>query len=288
MAIFSRVFLPLLLLLYIATETYMKLQNTSLCGEVGCKLAGELLNFDSIYLNYFGMVGLFILILLGLSSLKKESSKTLFFTVLYAAIAFEATILIYQFLANPEPCIFCLGIFFSLLVIALLSSPKKFLLPLGIVIAIGMALSTLAINKNKAYIIETGTYLIQSETCSHCKKVKTYFADKHIDYQTILAQEVNARHFLKFINIQTIPVLVVKTAHEIKIIQGDKRIIHYYEQQNSNVSKDTSTAPTNPLPQRSSVSYNPLGNDFLTAGANDGGCALTVVETEPCDTNTTH
>ncbi|MEA1880056.1 MAG: glutaredoxin domain-containing protein [Campylobacterota bacterium] len=286
MAFFSRVFLPFLLLAYIATETYMKLQHTSLCGEVGCKLAGELLNFDSIYLNYFGMAGVLILIILGLFSLKNAFSKTLFFTVLYAAIAFEATILMYQFIANPEPCIFCLGIFSSLLVIALVSGPKKFLLPLAIVLSIAVALSTLAINKNQSYVIENGTYLIQSETCSHCKKVKSYFADHNIDYKTISAKEVNARSFLKFINIQTIPVLVLKTAHDIKIIQGDKRIIGYYEQKSSIV--DVSAKTTNTAVPSSSASYNPMGNDFLTAGANDGGCALTVVEAEPCDTNTSH
>lgn len=286
MAFFSRVFLPFLLLAYIATETYMKLQHTSLCDAQGCKLAGELLKFDSIYLNYFGMVGVFILIILGLSSLKKESSKTLFCTVLYAAIAFEATILIYQFIANPEPCIFCLGIFSSLLIIALISAPKKFLLPLGIVIAIGLSLNTLAINKNKAYLIENGTYLIQSETCPHCKKVKKYFAQKHINYQAISAQEANARHFLKFINIQTIPVLLVKTDNEIKIIRGDKHIITYYEQKSS--SADVSPKATNTVAPSSAISYNPMNNHFLTEGANDDGCALTVTETEPCDTNTSH
>ncbi len=79
MRFFSRVFLPLLLLGYIGTETYLKLQHSSLCGAVGCKLAGELLKFDAIYLNYFGLVSVFFLIILGYLSLKNRFYEALFF-----------------------------------------------------------------------------------------------------------------------------------------------------------------------------------------------------------------
>ena len=70
MHFFSRVFLPFLLFVYIAIETYLKIQHTSLCGEVGCALAGELLRFDHIYLNYFGLAGVLSLIITGYRSLK--------------------------------------------------------------------------------------------------------------------------------------------------------------------------------------------------------------------------
>ena len=89
MRFFSRVFLPFLLFIYIGLETYLKLQHTSLCGEVGCKLAGELLKFNALYLNYFGLAAVFSLVFLGYRSLKSPFFKTLFFMVLYAAIAFE-------------------------------------------------------------------------------------------------------------------------------------------------------------------------------------------------------
>ena len=108
MAFFSRVFSPFFLLGYIAIETYLKLKNTSLCGEVGCKLAGELLRFNPMYLNYLGMIAVLTLLILGYLSLKSKKVEKLFFIVLYSALAFETTIITYQFIANPEPCIFCL------------------------------------------------------------------------------------------------------------------------------------------------------------------------------------
>ena len=286
MHIFSRILLPFLLLGYIATETYLKLQHSSLCDAQGCKLAGELLKFDSLYLNYFGMLGVLVLIILGFLSLKNEKAKHLFFVLLYGAIAFEASILIYQFIANPEPCIFCMGIFGSLLVISLFSQYKNFLMVLAIVAAIGVALNTLAINKNQSYVIANGTYLIQSATCPHCKKVKAYFAKEKIDYTPISASEVNARSFLKFVNINSIPVLVVKDASGIRIIQGDHRIIASY------AKKPQTTQSSQAVPSTTSSSeYNPLEDKaFLTKGAHDEGCSLTITETAPCasDVNKSH
>ena len=175
MRFFARVFLPFLLLVYIGIETYLKLQHTSLCGEVGCKLAGELLRFDLIYLNYFGLASVLSLLFLGYRSLKSTFFETLFFIVLYAAIAFEATILSYQFIVNSEPCIFCLGVFSSLLLIALFSQVKHFTIIIAAVLSILLGLSTLTIPQNRSFITIPGLYLIQSETCPHCKKVKEYF-----------------------------------------------------------------------------------------------------------------
>lgn len=283
MHFFSRVFLPFLLLVYMGVETYLKLQHTSLCGEVGCKLAGELLRFNALYLNYFGLAGLFFLLIVGYRSLKSTFFETLFFILLYAAIAFEATILAYQFIANPEPCIFCMGIFSSLLLIALFSHVKNFAVVIASVLAIFLGLSSVNISKNKAYVSAPGLYLIQSETCSHCKKVKEYFAEHDIHYTPISVKEVNPKAFLKFVDISTIPVLVMKETSNITVITGDKKIIAHFEAQQKT---DIPTPETVPAEIQSNTLE--LSSDFLSAGGDDG-CALTITETPSCeDDNTTH
>ena len=277
MTLLTRVILPFLLLVYIAAETYMKLQHTSLCDAVGCKLAGELLKFDSLYLNYFGMAGVFTLMILGFLSRKRAWAEYLFFTLLYGAVAFEATILSYQFLVNPEPCVFCMGIFSSLLGIALLTQAKRFLMIVAMVSAIVIALNTLTLIKNKSYVMANGTYLIQSKTCPHCKKVKTYFAEHQIAYNSISSQDSNARAFLKFIDINSIPVLIIKKGADTRIIHGDHAIIQFY-QGNTNAQ--------NALPtENSTMSLYGMSDDFLTAGAKDSGCALTITDTTPCDSD---
>jgi len=282
MRFFSRVFLPFLLLGYIGTETYLKLQHTSLCGEVGCKLAGELLNFDPLYLNYFGLAGVFVLMILGFLSLKSKVFENLFFIGLYAAIAFEGTILSYQFVSNPEPCIFCLGIFSSLLLIALFSQWQRFAITLAIIIAIFAGLNTLAVTKNKAFISKSGNYLIQSETCPHCKKVKAYFAEKEILYTPISTKEASARSFLKFAGISSIPVLIINDTQTRTLIVGDKNIIAHFEKKAESETSPSETTET-------SISENPLEitSDFLSAGAASDGCALTITETPSCDDDNT-
>jgi len=283
MRFFSRVFLPFLLLIYIGVETYLKLQHTSLCGEVGCKLAGELLRFNALYLNYLGLAAVFTLIFLGYRSLKSTFFETLFFMVLYAAIAFETTILSYQLIANPEPCLFCLGIWSSLLLIALFSHIKNFAVVIAFTVAILLALSTLTISKNKAFVSAPGFYLIQSETCSHCKKVKKYFTEHDIKYTPISTKEVNARAFLKFVDISTIPVLIMKKESGISLITGDKKIIAHFESQ-----KEADVISSESIPAETQSNTIGLSSDFLSAGGDDG-CALTITETPSCDDdNTTH
>lgn len=283
MRLFSRIFLPFLLLGYIGTETYLKVKHTSLCGDVGCKLAGELLKFDALYLNYFAIAGLFALIILGYLSLKNRFFETLFFMGLYAAIAFEATILSYQFIANPEPCLFCLTIFASLLLIALFAHVKSFPIVLASVLALFVGLNALSITQNKAFVTTPGLYLIQSETCSHCKKVKQYFADNDITYTAISTKEVNARGFLKFVDISTIPVLIKKEASGITLLTGDTKIIAHFES-----AKEVEVPVTESPLEATESNTIELTSDFLSAGGDDG-CALTITEVPDCtDENTTH
>lgn len=281
MRFFSRVLLPFLLLIYIGTETYLKLQHTSLCEELGCKLAGELLRFDPIYLNYFGFISVLALFFLGYRSLKSTFFETLFFMVLYAAIAFEATILSYQLIVNPEACLFCLGIFSSLLLIALFNHIKNFAVVVVVILSILLGLSTLAIPQNRSFITTPGNYLIQSETCSHCKKVKAYFAKQQIDYTAIAAQDVNARGFLKFVDIATIPVLIIKEASGITLLKGDKKIIAHFK-----THMQEEVLPTEEVTAPAQSSTRKLSSDFLGAGP-DAGCAITITETPSCEENNT-
>ncbi len=288
MRLIARVLLPLLLLAYIGTETYMKLQHTSLCGEVGCKLAGELLNFNPIYLNYFGMAGVFVLMLLGIVSLRNQRYEKLFFMALYSAIAFEATILSYQFVANPEPCLFCLGIFASLLLIALASELKRFGVTLSIALAVFAAMHILAISKNQAFMMQEGNYLIQSESCPHCKKAKAYLTEHNISYTPISTQEASARNFLKFAGVGSIPVLIIKEKHQHKLIVGDVNIIAHFEAQDRTSELSTQTPSSNAIPSsREELGIGGLSQDFLAAGG-DEGCAISIVETPTCsESNTT-
>ena len=223
------IILPILFLLYIAGETYLKLNHSSLCHSTGCELAGALLNFDAIYLNYVGIFAALTIIILGILSYKKIIPEVLFFIVLISSLLFESILLGYQFFASPEMCKFCMGIYGFLTAILFVSSRKYFLIAIPAVISLLMALSFLAIPNASAVIKQDGTYLLQSESCPHCTKVKTYMNENNIDFTKIDIQDIEAQHFATFLNFNTIPILILKEGKNIKIINGDQDIIDSYE-----------------------------------------------------------
>ncbi len=244
MKLFSRVILPILLIIYIAIETYAKLNHTSICSTTGCELAGELLKFNSLYLNYFGALGALFIALFGWLSLRREGFEKLFYITLYAAIAFESIMISYQLLANPEPCIFCLGVYGGLLLIALLARWRYLLYALPAIAALFVSMSALALTANRSIITANGAYLIGSKTCPHCKKVKTYFAQSAIDYTDISIKDANARFFIKQLDINTIPVLVIKEKNHTTILKGDQRIIAYFDnKKQEGATTETDTSP---------------------------------------------
>ena len=225
----SFIVLPILFFIYIAVETYLKLNHSSLCETSGCQLADALLRFDSIYLNFIGMASAIAIILVGILSYKEKISEKLFFLVVGASLLFETIMLGYQFFASPEMCIFCMGVYAFLLVILLLASPKYFGITMIGAISVFMSLSFLSIPSPKPYLIENGNYLLQSENCGHCRKVKEYMNENDIKFTKIDIGEIEAQNFATFLNFKTIPILLVKDGPNIKIINGDKDIINSFK-----------------------------------------------------------
>jgi len=200
-----------------------------MCASSGCELAGALLKFDNIYLYYFGIVAAATILILGILSYRKIIPEVLFFIVLISSLLFETIMLGYQYYASPEMCVFCMGVYGFLWSILLLSSFKYFLMTIPAVIALLTALTFLAIPKSTSFLPKDGTYLLQSETCPHCTKVKEYMNENNIDFTKINIEQVEAQNFATFLNFKTIPILITKEGKNIKIINGDKDIIESYE-----------------------------------------------------------
>jgi glutaredoxin len=279
---FAKIVLPALMAGYVGVETYLKLNQSSTCAETGCQLAGELLNFDALYLNYVGIVGFLVLFLLGYFSLKFKSFSLhrLFISVLYAALFFETTMLVYQYFANPEVCSFCLGIWGGLLLMIVLSDGKNFLFALPVLAGVVVALSSLAIVKNEPAMYVNGNYLVASDSCSHCKKVKAFFEEEEIAYNTIPIQSTTARATLKFLNIKTIPVLIINKGTQKQIIQGDSAIIEHFKKSKGEISM----GDLDEAPQEQSTTSSTL--DMLTgAGGEEDGCGITLSVEPTCDDN---
>ena len=225
----SFIFLPILFFIYIAVETYLKLNHSSLCETSGCQLADALLRFDSIYLNFIGMASAIAIIVVGIFSYKEIISEKFFFLVVGASLLFETIMLGYQFFASPEMCIFCMGVYAFLIAILLSASLKYFAITMIGAISVFVSLSFLAIPSAKPYLTKDGNYLLQSENCVHCKEVKSYMNEHDIKFTKINIGDIEAQNFATFLNFKTIPILLVKEGKNIKIINGDKDIINSFK-----------------------------------------------------------
>jgi len=272
MKIISRIFLPALLLVYIGAETWMKWQHTSLCSSSGCALAGELLRFDSIYLNYLGSVSVAAILILGIVSLRNTAAEILYFAALYGAVAFESILIGYQFFANPEPCIFCIGVYASLLLIALLSNWRYFLFALPAISAVFIALGSLTIPKNSALADIDGVYLIYSQKCPHCRKVRNFLSENSIRYTPLPITSPRSRYLAKILDIKEIPIAIIKhKGKRIEIFHGEKSIIESFEDQH--IRPDA-------VPKKDDISH--VTPSDLYSNPSEEGCSLSPAEKSGC------
>ncbi len=234
--------LPLLLAIYITIDTILKANNIELCSSTGCELAGELLKFNSTYLNYLGIFGALALVLLSL--IKSNIASKLYLITATAMVAFESLLIASQLNLNPELCKFCLGVYSFLLLILINANIKVFGYMLPVIVSIFVAFSILSIPKNKSLITNNGLYLIASKTCPHCKKTKEFLDKKGIKYKVIKSANINAFYFAKSLNIHKIPIAIDKSGNSIKILVGDKKIIEHYSKKDPKVEQKVQTPTT--------------------------------------------
>jgi len=231
----SFIFLPAIFLLYLLVELFLKLTNSSLCVSEGCTLTDTMLKFDSIYLNYLGLVSSLVLLVLGILSYKNKIDKKFFSILLFSALFFEIILIGYQYFVATEICKFCLGVLSFLMLIAIFSNIKYFLLAIPIFSSVIMALSFLnlssasALSYKKTFIKENGNYIIQLDGCRHCRELKNYLITHKIPFTKIDIRKIQSQIFLDFINIKKVPVLIVQKENTKIIIHGNNNIFNYFD-----------------------------------------------------------
>ena len=268
----SAIIMPAILIAYVGAETWMKLHHTSLCEATGCKMAATLLNFDGIYLDFLGITAGMLMLVTAILWAKHEVFKPLFFVALYSAIAFESVMIAYQAFANPQMCKFCLGVYSLLLITAFLTERRFLLYALPAIIAIFAALSTLSIPKNMPLITQDGIYLIHSQTCPHCKKVKAFFKDENISYNPILISNPNSKVLATTLGITQIPIAVIKKDNKIEILRGDRDIINHFKKPKAEEKATENNTDTTKL----NIYSNP----------DEGGCSISPFEQSSCQEGT--
>ena len=271
----SAIVMPLILIGYVGTETWMKLNHSSMCEATGCKMADSLLNFNGIYLDFLGITAGMLMLVTAILWAKHEVFKPLFFVSLYSAIAFETVMIGFQAFANPEMCKFCLGVYSILLLTAFLTERRYLLYAAPAIIAVFAALSTLSIPKNTPIVTKEGIYLIHSEKCPHCKKVKAFFKDENISYYSIAISNPNARMTATTLGITQIPIAIIKKDNKIEILRGDRDIIGYFK-------KAPAKEESNQNEESESMNM-PLRESDIYANPDEGGCSLSPLQESSCE-----
>ncbi len=264
----KKAILPILLIIYIIGDMVLKQQGVELCSSTGCEMAGELLKFDSRYLNYLGALGALTLAFLAFLKLDK-----LFTWLAATMVIFESLLIASQINLNPEVCKFCLGVYALLWLILLTANRKVALYATAPALAVFAAFTILSIPQNRSLISSDGLYLISSKTCPHCKKTKEFLDSKNIEYKTIKSSDLNAFYFAKSLNIKQIPIAIIAKGKEYKIVVGDRDIIEHFNTKSQAQSNQTSTQAS-PVEQ-----YKPK----LNLSGNDDGCSFSVIKESDCD-----
>jgi len=221
--------LPTLFFLYNLGETLLKLNHSSLCESAGCMFADNLLRFDSLYLNFIGVVVSALIMIVGYMAYKERISQKTFYLLVFVSLLFETIMLGYQYFASPMLCKFCMGVYGFLWAIMITSSRRYTLMVIPAVLAIITALSFLTIPKTQAYVNADGLYLIQSPTCPHCIKVKEYFKAHDIAFTKLDIHSPEAKNFATYMNFGTIPIMIQKEGEFVTIINGDEAILDFFQ-----------------------------------------------------------
>ena len=272
----KKAILPILLFIYIVADTILKQKDVELCSSTGCEMAGQLLKFDSLYLNYLGAFGALVLALLAFLKADK------LFTWLSATmVIFESLLIASQLNLNPEVCKFCLGVYAFLWLILLTANRRVALYATAPAIAVFVALSILAIPKNKSILQKDGLYLIASKTCPHCKKTKAFLNKEGIKYNVLKASDVNNFYFAKSLNITKIPIAIEKKGDIYHIYVGDRNIIDRYSKKATQSSHMSNQQNNSSNEVQKKLESNPSQEEFkpkINFGG-DEGCALSIQET---------
>ena len=268
-----RSILPLLLAIYIIADMVLKANNVELCSSTGCALAGELLKFNSTYLNYLGIAGALFLVILSL--IKSKIAQSLYVIVAVSMVAFETLLISSQINLNPEVCKFCLGVYTFLLLILLNANIRVFIYSIPTVASIFVAFSILSIPQNKKLVTKNGLYLIASKSCPHCKKTKEFLNKEGIKFIPIKSADTNAFFFAKSLDITKIPIAIEKKDDSYKVLVGDKKIIEHYSKQ---APKKVQEPKESTQSTQSQEQFQPKLNL-----SGDEGCAYSPIEEPSCE-----
>jgi thiol-disulfide isomerase/thioredoxin len=242
---------------------YGLVYGSIICPNSGCKIVETLTTIRPLYLNLLGFF--FFQTVFWMLHLFKDRSKSrldLLGTLLVGALVFDSALLAYQVFAVRTFCGYCLLIFGFVLALNFLYGKRQMVAGVSVLAALLLSFSMVTFVpagvlsqteplKSAAYGVRSCStpskeiYLIFASNCPYCEKVLETLSncnscdlylnpiDKVASIKNIevapnpkFSPTVN-RLVLSVLGIDTVPVLVVKSAEGFRLIKGEGQIINY-------------------------------------------------------------
>jgi len=234
-----------------------------ICPNSGCKIVEGLTAISPLYLNFLGLI-FFQCVFWGLRFQKNKSTAPADFFGLFliSGLVFDSVLLAYQIFVARTFCGYCLLIFVFVLTLNLFYGRRQMLAGITIMVMALFSFSVLTfvptgvLSKSEPLKIasygvkscSTPTkeiFLIFSSDCPYCENVLQTLSNcnscdlylnpinqidsleyMELDLNPEFSPEIN-RLVLGVLGIDTVPVLVAKSAEGFRFIKGEKKILNY-------------------------------------------------------------
>jgi len=251
-------------LLAAAQALLIVLQGNILCLNDGCEIVEKLTTVPPIAFNVVGSL-FFMSVFLALwqGGRGVRGWLNLARILLLAGMAVEGVLIGFQYYVAQVFCSYCLAVFSIIFILNLLMGWRQLLSGLMVIVSVLLAFSGLQFVPHLQageFTLENGVYgrlektssstaryLFFSASCPHCEDVIATIDDDFvcsIDFNPVdelresplqsltvrpdYSPELN-RIFLKNLEVSEIPVLVVKSSEEVRVLKGKQAIVSYFE-----------------------------------------------------------
>ncbi len=247
-----------------AQGIFILLRGEGFCfNNEGCRIVDSLTTVSPLFFNIAG--GLFFIILYQIFRRNKNDSE--FWQgcsnlLLLAGVAAEGVLVFFQYRIATVFCSYCLMIFGFIILLTILSGLRQCIYALSVFLAVIIAFAGLQFKTEVVPITSLdsgsfarisgsqkggGVYLFFSSSCPHCKEILAVLKKENIctirfnpiekitslDFSGVEKfsgyDPVINLNFLHNLSIDEIPVLLVKNVGEMKIIEGERRIRKYLQ-----------------------------------------------------------
>jgi disulfide bond formation protein DsbB len=216
---------------FVLAEIIMQFFGKSLCRTEGCKVVAQHVRYGDLSILLIGLVTFSLLAILSFPyrSVNKKGLEPLINLILIVSLACEGFFTGYQAFAIHTPCVLCLIILGTMVILGILRllAGETALIAgfLSLTAVFGMFYLVLPAQTTPALPEHDRLILFYSKECGHCAEIMKEFEENKMPVKHL---EVNGyAAYLKSMGIEHVPTLFVNSQYQKIFITGTDAIRRY-------------------------------------------------------------